>query len=66
MPKKKDDNWVDTLIKIGIGALAVYFLAKLLEGGRKDQEIVVCPNCGTRITKWARQCPNCRTNLMWQ
>jgi len=63
--KKKDDDWVGDLIKLGIGLLAIYFMSKLLESGKKQEEVKICPNCGARVKKWARTCPVCRSNLIY-
>jgi len=63
MSKKKDDL-IDNLIEIGIGALAVYFLVKILS--KKDQKggsISRCPHCGYPIKKWAVVCPSCRKRI---
>ena len=59
-----EDDWIDSLIKLGIGALAVYFLVKLVSN--KDQEnsaIRWCPHCGAEIRKWAVVCPSCRKRI---
>jgi len=58
--KSKDDDWVGDLMKLGLGVLAVAFLAKLAEN---TQQVTQCPYCNTSIGKWARTCPNCRNNL---
>jgi len=65
MPRKKDDDWVEKLIKLGIGLLAIYFIGKLIEQtqGNTEQD-VNCPKCGARIKKWALKCPVCRTKLL--
>ncbi len=67
MPRKKrrrqsrsNDDWLDDLIGLGLGVLAVAFLSKLTEN---TQQITTCPYCHTSIGKWARTCPNCRNNL---
>ena len=65
MPKKKNDDWLDALIALGLGALAIYFVGKLLEGGR-NEPVTTCPRCGASINKWAKQCPRCRMNLFWR
>jgi len=58
--KSKDDDWLGDLMKLGLGVLAVAFLAKLSEN---TQQVTQCPYCNTSIGKWARTCPNCRNNL---
>lgn len=58
--KRKNDDWLDDLLKLGLGVLAISFLAKLSEN---TQQITQCPYCNTQIGKWARSCPNCRNNL---
>ena len=58
--KSKDDDWVDDLLKLGLGILAISFLAKLTEGG---QQITICPYCNGQIKKFARTCPTCRNEL---
>lgn len=59
----KEDDWVTKLIKLGIGALAVYFLYKILTSEENDEEINRCPYCGAFIKKWAVKCPKCRRTL---
>lgn len=60
----KDRDWVDELIALGIGALAAYFLIKILSPEKEGRErIVICPYCRQTIKKWAIQCPHCRTRL---
>jgi len=58
--KSSDDDWLGDLMKLGLGVLAVAFLAKLSENA---QQITQCPYCNYSIGKWARTCPNCRNNL---
>lgn len=58
--KSSDDDWLGDLMKLGLGVLAVAFLAKLSENA---QQVTTCPFCNTSIGKWARTCPNCRNNL---
>jgi len=55
-----DDDWLGDLMRLGLGVLAVAFLAKLSENA---QQVTQCPYCSTSIGKWARTCPNCRNNL---
>jgi len=65
VPKKrrsKDDDWIDALLKLGLGAIALSILGKLIQGGQ-PQEITACPYCGQQIQKWARFCPRCRASL---
>ena len=65
MPRKKEDDWLEDLIKLGIGLLAIYYISKLLEPkkGNAEQE-TNCPKCGAPIRKWATNCPVCRTKLL--
>lgn len=58
--KSNEDDWLEDLFKIGLGVLAVTFIAKLSENA---QQVTQCPYCYTSIGKWARTCPNCRNNL---
>ncbi len=58
-----DDDWVEGLIALGIGALAVYFLAKIVSSDKENSKISVCPYCGSSIKKWAIECPVCRKKL---
>ncbi len=58
--RKSNDDWVDNLLKLGLGVLAISFLAKLAEGG---QQITICPYCNSQIKKYARTCPVCRNAL---
>jgi len=67
MPKrrKKDDDWVVDLLKIGLGVLALSFISKLNQGGTVETS-KTCTYCGytTNTTnKWARMCPNCRNTF---
>ena len=58
--KSSNDEWLDDLLKIGLGVLAVAFLAKLADN---NQQITICPYCNASIGKWARTCPSCRNTL---
>ena len=58
--RKKDDDWINDLLKLGLGLLAISFLAKLSEGGT---QITICPYCNVEIKKFARTCPSCRNSL---
>lgn len=60
--KKKNTDWVDAAIGVGIGVLALYFLNKLSENLPTQQE-KKCSYCGTIAGKWARSCSNCRNTL---
>lgn len=60
-----EDDWVDSLIKLGIGLLAIYFVGKLISSGNAQEEEKTCQNCGARVKKWARTCPVCRNNLIY-
>ena len=65
MPRKrknKEEDWLEELIKLGLGAIALSLLGKLLEGGQAPT-ISSCPYCGQEIRKWSRMCPRCRTLL---
>ena len=60
----EDSDWIDDLIALGIGALAAYFLWKILFPDKNVQErIEMCPYCGRQIKKWAIKCPYCRSSL---
>lgn len=58
--KRKEDDWIEDLLKLGLGVLAISFLAKLAEG---SQQITICPYCNSQIKKFARTCPVCRNAL---
>jgi len=59
-----EGDWIDDLITLGIGALAVYFLVKLVSNkGRDSGTIKLCPHCGYEIRKWAVVCPSCRKRI---
>jgi len=58
--RSNGDDWLEDLFKIGLGVLAISFLAKLSEN---TQQVTQCPYCNTSIGKWARTCPVCRNNL---
>lgn len=60
--RKKEDDWIEAAIGVGIGVLALYFLKKLAEKTPTEVD-KVCPYCGTIAAKWARSCPNCRNTL---
>lgn len=57
---RSNDDWLNDLIGLGLGVLAVAFLTKLTEN---TQQITTCPYCHRSIGKWARTCPNCRNDL---
>jgi len=61
--KKKNDDWVDAAIGIGIGVLALYFLKKLSESTSLQLQEKKCQYCGMVAGKWARSCSNCRNTL---
>ena len=42
--RSNDDDWVGDLMKLGLGVLAVAFLAKLSEN---TQQVTQCPYCNT-------------------
>ena len=48
------DDWIEELLKLGLGVLSISFLAKLSEG---SPQIKVCPYCNNQIKKFARMCP---------
>ena len=54
-----DDDWVEDLITLGIGALAAYFLYKAITSDKIER----CPYCNAQIKKWAVECPKCRRRL---
>ena len=58
--RRRNNDWLNDLLGLGFGVLAVAFLAKLAEN---TQQITQCPYCNTQIGKWAMTCPNCRNNL---
>ena len=58
--KSSSDDWIEDLLKLGLGVLAISFLAKLSEG---SPQIKVCPYCNNQIKKFARTCPVCRNVL---
>jgi len=71
VPKKKKDDWedwIEALIALGIGALAIHFLSKLFEQASKPprEAYYICPNCGASTRKWSRMCPTCRIVLTWR
>ena len=58
--KRKNDKWIKDLLKLGLGVLAIAFLAKM---GENTERIKQCPYCNTVIKKFARTCPMCRNLL---
>lgn len=58
----KIPDWLQELLDLGIGRMAIQQLA-LIEAGCTERP-KVCPLCGTKIRKWARQCPKCRRELL--
>jgi len=60
--KKKNDDWVEGLIGLGLGVLALYFLKKLSESSQIETQ-KTCVYCGYSSSKWARACPNCRNTF---
>jgi len=57
-----DDDWVEDLVALGIGALAAYFLYKAITKSG-EENVDRCPYCHTQIKKWAVECPKCRRRL---
>jgi len=55
-------QWVDDLIVLGVGALAVYFFVKLMSS-TDEEKITRCPHCGSPIKKWAITCSVCRRRI---
>ena len=62
MGRRKNDNWVDDLLKLGLGMLALHFIGKLAQGGTVETA-KTCSYCGHTTEKWARMCPNCRNTF---
>lgn len=60
--RKKNDEWVDALLALGVGFLAVHFLSKLAKGSSVETA-KTCMFCGNTTTKWARMCPRCRNTF---
>jgi DNA-directed RNA polymerase subunit RPC12/RpoP len=58
-----DEDWIEDLIALGIGALAAYFLYKVITSNKKEDKIERCPYCGSEIKKWAIECPRCRRKI---
>lgn len=58
--KSSNDDWLEDLIKLGLGAIALSLLSRALQGNQVP-EISNCPYCGQEIHKWSRSCPRCRT-----
>ncbi len=59
-----EGGWVNELIKLGVGALAVYFLVKILSNKDENKNSIdICPYCGNPIKKWAVVCPSCRKRI---
>ena len=64
--ESKDDNWIDALIALGVGALAIYLLSRFLNKPATIQdEETTCPYCGASMKKWSRACPQCHKVLTW-
>jgi len=59
-----DDDWLAVLIGLGLGAIAIGALSKILNK-EEQQPPKKCPYCGAEIRKWARECPRCRRPLNW-
>ena len=55
------EKWLQELLDIGMGRIAIKQLA-LLQAGAVNQ-LTKCPRCGTQIKKWAVGCPKCRMRL---
>jgi len=60
--RKKDDDWLDGLLKLGLGLLAIHFLSKLNSSGSVETT-KTCTYCGHTTSKWSRMCPNCRNTF---
>jgi len=59
-PEDDTPDWLKELLDLGIGPLAIGFLARLAEG---KPEIRTCSYCKTEIKKFAMACPKCRNRL---
>ncbi len=53
--------WIQELLDLGIGRIAIKQLALL--GAGVNKQLTKCPCCGTEIKKYALGCPKCRTQL---
>jgi len=60
--RSNNDDWIEDLIALGIGFLAVRFLNRLTQGINM-QTTKTCQYCGYTTTKWARMCSNCRNTF---
>jgi len=56
------ENWLQELLDLGIGKLAIQTLA-LMDAGMESDRISTCPYCKASIGKWARECGKCRKSL---
>ena len=54
------EPWLEELLDLGVGALAVKHLYRMRRGIAKP---VVCPYCGYVFGKWGVRCPKCRRVL---
>jgi hypothetical protein len=53
------EPWVQELLKLGIGKVAIQTLA-LIDAGIEPERVETCPYCKTPVKKWARECGKCR------
>ena len=60
--RRRNDPWIDALLALGIGFLAVQFVNRLRQGSNTESTRV-CSYCGFSSTKWARMCPRCRNTF---
>jgi len=58
---KKTEPWIDELMELGVGALAIKTLYRMR---RQGDFKLVCSRCGYEPKKWAATCPHCRVPLV--
>ena len=57
-----ENDWIQDLLDLGIGAIAVKYLYMYEHGITKSP---VCSYCGFEPKKFAHTCPMCRRELPW-
>ena len=58
--KADTPGWLKELLDLGMGPLAIGFLARLAQG---QPEIKKCRYCDTEVKKFSMACPKCRNRL---
>ena len=58
-----NEPWIEELLDLGIGALAIHTLHKL-KSPHRFEGVLTCPLCGWKPKKYAARCSHCRIPLV--